>query len=310
MKTSLARLLWISAWLAGMQLQAQTTINWNSDPSQTNLTSTASLLDGQFRFELGVFAAPFVPLPENIDQWAAHWSAASRTAYVTSSKRFAAALTPTSNVAPFTVGAPAYIWGFRGDAAIGEWILLRASSWTWPSATSFPISLNWLVGDAVANPTAIVGALHVSGSPFQMQTAAVSNAAPPTTSWAQWQADSLAGVTLNQPADDPDHDGAPNLLEYVFGTPPKQAGALPATPVELVWVASQQFQQITIPRRIDHPAALTVEVSADLTNWQSGAAATAVVSDGPLALVVRDLTPSGPGAARRFMRLKAELLVP
>ena len=42
----------------------------------------------------------------------------------------------------------------------------------------------------------------------------------------------------------------------------------------------------------------------------SALAATAVISDTPAALVVRDLTPIGSGAAKRFMRLKAELPTP
>lgn len=68
--------------------------------------------------------------------------------------------------------------------------------------------------------------------------------------------------------------------------------------------------QISVPRRMDHVATLTVQVAPDLTSWTEGAAFTAVVSNTPSALVVRDLTPLMPGVARRFMRLKAELPPP
>ena len=96
------------------------------------------------------------------------------------------------------------------------------------------------------------------------------------------------------------------MLEYVFGTPPESAGAPTATPVAVVG----GHLQITIPRRIDHPATLIVEVSDDLTSWHSGPAYTAVVSDGLAALVVRDLTPMDADHPRRFMRLKAAVPAP
>ena len=100
-------------------------------------------------------------------------------------------------------------------------------------------------------------------------------------------------------------DGTPNLLEYVCGTPPLQAGATVAMPVEVVTVAGQRHLQITVPRRSDRPAVLTVEVSADLTKWISGPGVTEVVSETPVAWVVRDLRPLGAGKPKRFMRVRA-----
>jgi len=293
--------LWLAACVAGSPAAAQTAILWNSDANQTNLTSAGVLLDDQYKFELGVFAPPFVPTPASVDQWAAHWHPASRTAYDPVTQRFAASFTPTDNTSPFAAGTPAYVWGFRGDALSSEWILFRAASWSWPNASDFPAVTYWYAKDA----TAVVGAIHANGSPCLMQTAAVANAAPPATTWAQWQADTLAGEPLKQPADDPDRDGSSNLLEYVFGTPPRAAGPPTATPLAVV----DGHLQITIPRRIDHPADLSVEVSDDLTNWQSGPAYTAVVSDGLAALVVGDLTPLA-SHPHRFMRLKAVLHAP
>jgi len=291
-------LLYVS-WFAGLQADAQTTVDWNSDALQTNLTSAGDLLDGGFNLELGVFAGSFVPTPGNIAQWAANWHPACRTIYDASNKRYADVFTPVNNNTPFTIGKAGYVWGFRGDAVSSEWILFRASSWTWPSASSFPPSLTyWYAKDA----TAVLGTIIASGSPFLMQTAAVSNVAPPTTTWSQWQAETLAG----DPNSDPDRDGVPNLLEYVFGTPPKSAGAPVATPVEVV----DGHLQITIPRRIDHPATLIVEVSDDLASWHSGPAYTAVVSDGLTALVVRDLTTVDVTHPKRFMRLRTELTNP
>jgi hypothetical protein len=287
-------------------LYAQTAILWNSDAGSTNLTSTGAEFDGQFHFELGVFEGAFVPTAANLAEWAAHWRTANpacRTTYDVSNKRYAASFTPTDNGPPFTVGKAAYVWGFRGDAVNAEWILFRAASWTWPMANLTPTPpIYWYAKDA----TAVIGVIHPGGSPFLMQSAAVGNAAPPATMWPQWQAQYLAGELYDGPNDDPDHDGLPNLLEFVFGTLPKSAASLADTPVAVV----AGHLQITIARRIDHPATLIVEVADDLTHWQSGPGMTEVVSDGPAALVVRDLVTLDADHPRRFIRLRAELPEP
>jgi len=150
---------------------------------------------------------------------------------------------------------------------------------------------------------------HTIPCPWAAASTLIAQSAGSTT-WTQWQAVELAGETLNGPNDDPDGDGTPNLIEYIFGTPPRQAGAPTVMPVEIVTVAGQQFLQITIPRRTDRPATLTVQVSSDLTKWEEGPAFTEVISNTSAALVVRDLTPLGAGTPRRFMRLRAELPAP
>ncbi|MEO7341249.1 MAG: SdrD B-like domain-containing protein [Luteolibacter sp.] len=129
----------------------------------------------------------------------------------------------------------------------------------------------------------------------------------PLTTWEQWQAENLSGEPLNGPDQDPDRDGILNLMEFVFGTDPKSPGATIATPVVLVDVSGQRYLQITVPRRIDHPASLTVEVSSDMIDWNSGASNTVVVEDSAAALVVRDLVPFNPANPKRFIRLKASL---
>lgn len=277
---------------------AQDTIFWNSDPERDNLTSSGAPMDEGFRFEIGVFTGSFVPTTSNKDLWAANWRPAARTIYQTGTSRFASSLLVSSNVSPFTIGKTAYIWGFRGDAANGEWILFRESSWTWPSASGFEF-LEWYA----QNATPVLGQIHNSGSPFLMKSEAVSNAAPPGTTWTQWLGESIPVGTANGPNDDPDHDGTPNLLEFVFGTDPVVSNNPVATPVALV----SGHMEITIPRRIDHPATLVVEVSGDLIEWHSGSGQTLTMSDGPLSLVVRDLTAIDSSNPRRFMRLRASI---
>ncbi|MEI7910134.1 MAG: hypothetical protein WCK77_10895 [Verrucomicrobiota bacterium] len=309
MRSRICGLLGCIAALAGADAVAQS-IQWNSTRGATNRTSAGGTMTSGFSFELGIFKNGFVPSPANRALWAANWVAAQRVAYDAGpNQQFAAQWNVIDNLAPFSQGTAAYVWGFQGGVNSSEWLLFRKSDWTWPAASPSgppPFPLTWLAASA----TAVLGTINASGSPVLMQSAAVTDAASPATTWLQWQASELAGVALNGPSDDPDHDGTSNLLEFVFGTPPTQAGAPPATPVAVVMVAGQRFLQMTVPRRVDHPATLTVQVTSNLANWSSGPAATVVVTDSPAALVVRDLTPLGGAAPQRFMRLKAELATP
>jgi hypothetical protein len=278
-------------------------ILWFSPANAVNLTSAdpPTPMDGGFRFELGVFEGLFTPTPQNKDQWAQHWRPAARTAYDAGAKAFNDAYDVEDNTAPFTVGKPAYVWGFRGDPASGEWILFRASSWTWPVVNPLnPEPPSWNAAAA----TAVIGEIKPSGSPFLMQCAEVSQAAPPPTTWAQWQAEELEGELQDQPEDDPDRDGMANLIEFVFGTPPKQAGMPVITPVTIAEHGGLPYLQMSVPRRVDHPATLVVEVTGDLLTWNSGSLHTEVVSDTLEALVVRDKVPFQAPMGGRFMRLR------
>lgn len=294
------------SWLAGTVGHTET-INWYS-VAATNLTSSGTPMTAAFSFELGVFKDGFEPNVDNTTQWAAHWVPAQRTAYNESLRRFDNQFTVSNNMVPFAKDTDAYIWGFQGGVASSEWILFRYDLWTWPAPTGNPPNPNGLYWNA-AEATAVLGAIgtiDAEGHPVLMQSAAVANAASPGTTWQQWQTAELAGEPHNGPNDDPDHDGAPNLLEFVFGTPPRQAGSPPRTSVTRV----NGHLQITIPRRIDHPAELTVEVSSDLATWNAGSAFTEEISNSPAAWVVRDRSPLDAAHPRRFMRFKAEVTTP
>lgn len=285
-------------------------INWFSTLNRTNLTSTGQPMDAQFRFELGVFINGFTPTAANTSQWAANWRSTQRIRYNPSTgvRQFNAEFTVEDNDTPFNVGAAAYLWGFRGNAASSEWILIRNTAWSWPAPNPFsPFPLAWNAADA-ANPAGgvvILGSVIASGSPHLMRSAAVTNSAPPTTSWAVWQSDELDGVALNGPNDDADGDGISNLIEFAFGTAPKTANPPVATPASILELGGQRHLQITVPRRADHTATLVIEVSPDLVSWSSGTSHTQVVSDTLASLVVRDLTPLGSAATKRFMRVRA-----
>jgi hypothetical protein len=287
------RWFWVAASLAFGPASAEQ-ISWFSDIGKTNLDSGGVAMNSAFQFELGAFGGGFVPTAANTTQWRSHWVAADSATYNPTNQRFSGGFLLGSNAAPFTVGAKAWVFGFRDTPTGSEWILFRKTTWTWPASNPMsPPTIEWNARDA---NEVVLGAINAIGAPFLMKSAALQT-------YAQWQAAYLTAEPLNGPNDDPDHDGSPNLLEFVFGTPPKTAGAPTATPVSLVG----GYLQITIPRLIGHPAGLTVEVSDNLVNWQSGSTYTQTVSDIPASLVVRDLTPLDTAHPKRFIRLRAGL---
>jgi hypothetical protein len=276
-----------------MPLTAET-IYWQSDAEKTNLDSAGVVMDAGFQFELGVFTGGFSPTAGNTSDWQAHWQAADSTGYNVTNKRFSASFAVTGNTAPFTVGAAAWIFGRRETSTGSDWILFRKATWLWPAPNPMnPFGVEWNAKNA---DIVVLGSVNASESPYLMKSAGFQT-------FAQWQTEHLTGELLDAPNDDPDQDGTPNILEFVFGTPPKSAGAPVLTPVVLVG----GHLQITIPRRLDHPANLTVEVSGDLANWSSGPFSTGIVSDDVSALVVRDLTALDAAHPRRFIRLRAVL---
>jgi hypothetical protein len=313
MTQQLCRLVSVFAWLVGWGLQAQQ-ITWESDPGAVNLTSYDTPMSGSFVFELGVFADTFAPSQENTAGWAANWVPARRVTYNVLGGFFTDDFVASNHTGQFITNKAVYVWGFQGGVTSSEWILFRnndtehGNAWTWPAAPSGPPPFPLLWNAATATP--VIGTINTideHGNPILMHSEAVPNAASPTTTWQQWQAVELVNAPLlNGPNDDPDNDGTNNLLEFVFGTPPLQAGAPPAISIAVV----NGYQQITIPRRIDHPATLRVLVSSDLAHWDAGDGVTVVVSNTPSALVVRDLTPLSAGQPQRFMRLSANLPTP
>jgi len=281
--------------VAGLRAE---TIFWSNDPQKVNQTSIGQNMDSTFQFQLGAFTAGFVPTVGNISQWTAHWVSADSVSYNPTTTAFEGSFNLTGNVAPFTVGTGAYVWGRSTAANKDEWILFRKATWTWPNASSFPPGFHdW---NAAAADQVIIGSINSGGTPFLMKSAAIA-------SYAQWAVAELINEPRNAASQDPDLDGVSNLLEFVFGTSPLVPNAATPTPLSLVVVSGQKFLQISIPRRIDHPATLAVEVSGDLGQWNSGAAHTVTVEDSAAALIIRDLTPYDPANSKRFMRLKATL---
>jgi hypothetical protein len=110
---------------------------------------------------------------------------------------------------------------------------------------------------------------------------------------------SLVSNPTNDVADD-DGDGLANLIEFSLGTDPSAASALPIT---------SQITSGHLEFTLQQPAGITgvtttIEVSGDLSTWQSGPGHTQVISDTTSAatrtLVVRDEHTG----AQRFVRLR------
>jgi hypothetical protein len=274
------------------------TINFYSPFNKTNVTSSGGLMDAGYEFQLGVFADGFIPTRDNFAEWAVKWSSAESAIYDVADKAFDSNYTVISNTAPFTVGADAYVWGRSSGTASDEWILFRKADWSWPVPelmNPFPLDWNVSLADQV-----VIGAINPGGTPFLMQSDAVM-------SYGQWQEIALSGESLDAPGDDPDLDGFSNLLEFVFGTGPLHSDSAPLISISFIDVDGQNYLQASIPRLQNRLANLTVEVSSDLISWQCGSGETVTLSSSPESLVVRDLTPVGPGQSGRYMRLKAEL---
>ena len=280
-------------------------INFYSTPNQPGYGSDGRPLDENTSFELGVFANGFVPSATNTAQWAANWVPAQRATFSRSKNWFTAICQVTNNTAPFTVGAPAYIWGFNGSEEQGQWILYRSTSWTWPVADdTAPSTRFWSAKDA---NVVVVGSLPAATGGVSVRPVAIANSLPPATKWNQWKLAHLDGHALGQPTDDADGDGVANLVEFFRGTSPTSAADRPSGPGEQPQVSvadGKSYLEMRVSRRRDRPVTFTPEVSGDLTSWTSGNNHTRVVSDTADALTVRDTVPIGEAGNARFLRIK------
>ncbi len=247
--------------LCCVQIASATMIQWYSAPNQDNTTETGVPMDESFRFELGVFKDGFVPTAENIAEWSAHWVAAQRVMYHAENNWFTGALTVEDNAAPFSSGTQAWIWGFTGDPAEGEWILFRRHNWRWPSSNANrPIPLIW---DTAQANEILIGDVNAGGTQL-MRAGKIRNVVPPTTTWAQW----LAEEALEP--------GPAALMEYATGS---------ADASMKMGRNADGTLALTVPRRADRPADFLIEVSESLSNpeWKPA---------GPLARLVQE-SPTG-----------------
>ncbi len=273
------------------------TVNWQG-LGRTNLMSSSQPMDAEFRFEIGVFKAGFTPSATNTAQWATNWVVAQRTNYNPVTRIFAGTHYVTNNVAPMTNGARFYFWGFKGSEVSGEWILITRTNWSWPLADDAQPPLTYTTGQA----SAVLGVLNTNtNAPFHLQSAAVANVLPPSTSWPQWALDELGTVPSAGPSGDLNTNGITDALEYAMH-PGENSN--PGAWLQIGQTNGNRHLEVRIPRRRDRPASYVVEVSTNLLNWTNGPSFTEIVEDSASALVVRDKTAIGDGGDRRFLRVR------
>jgi hypothetical protein len=79
--------------------------------------------------------------------------------------------------------------------------------------------------------------------------------------------------------DDPDGDGAVNLVEYAAGSGAMDGGSIPGMAVSTLVDDNQDFLAVTYTRRVNRPdITWRVECSTDLVEWRSGPGITTTVS--------------------------------
>lgn len=171
------RLLLLCTWCA-LSLPAQArTIEWGSTTSGNLFTSTGSILDSSFSFELGTFGTGFTPTQANMTDWLTNWKPFDRAyegtgynssiPYVDSSAALQLDGTSSSltigSSPTFSAGEQAYIWVYNTQSyGTGlEWALITGTSsgpgasdtaWFMPSpADQTSLPLNWRF-DTAATP--------------------------------------------------------------------------------------------------------------------------------------------------------------
>lgn len=270
------------------------------------ITSDSQPWGSNFHFEMGSFKNNFVPTATNTAQWATNWVPAQRSGYNIGTHSFGDSYTFTNNPVPFTNGGKIYIWGFSGSEVSGEWFLANKTDWKWFNAgDGLPPKI---ISTGSAN--AVLGTINTStNAPFHIQTVAMTNSMPPATAWPDWAEENLGQVPPPGPSGDLNTNKITDAWEYALNSP--TPGLTPNASKWLQWaeVDGEKYLEIHIPRRRDHAATFTVEVTSDLVNgpWVSGPEVTEIVGDTPAALIVRDKTPLGQGADRRFMRVRVSV---
>lgn len=128
--------------VAASRTHAQT-LNWGNEVFGELTDSEGAALDNTFVFELGSFVGGFVPTSSNLEQWVLNWEVFDRAAHQESIGYFTSTVyvnndvttsNPTASTMSFA-GLDAYIWIRNQDDPVegAEWLLTRASNWTFPN---------------------------------------------------------------------------------------------------------------------------------------------------------------------------------
>ena len=169
--------------MSGGMLHARA-INWYSGIGDNFLQADGvSLMDGTFSFELGGFTSGFTPTLANLSLWQSNWVIfdSATTAnngwnptpgisnYGDQASTVAAGgglVTSSDTGNTFTIGQQAYLWTFNSKSlnSGSEWSLISTASWTFPTADSLALPLDWQISDG--GMSAVAGSVSTDGGTF------------------------------------------------------------------------------------------------------------------------------------------------
>ena len=108
----------------------------------------------------------------------------------------------------------------------------------------------------------------VSASAGFVYTLVLASPTTPPSPFASWVEDAGLSGADAAPDADPDADGLPNLLEYVFASSPAQASPASVRPsAEVQSVDGQTYLVFTHRRRKSAASACAYQPSTDLVSW-------------------------------------------
>lgn len=149
-----------------------TQIAWASEAFATNLmadgVTTFENSGRDIHFELGAFAPGFDPRTATPEQWLTSWIVLQGAEYDMIDRQFIQTATLYDNATPFTTGAQAFIWGYttKDPGAGAEWLIVGASSWTWPASTS-PLPTTFSMSDA-SQSDVLIGSVNEAGHHMEL----------------------------------------------------------------------------------------------------------------------------------------------
>lgn len=259
----------IKSLTLGLLILAQTTFSseilWRCETTKLNEESSGRNFNEAMIFELGAFQDGFIPSAENIEQWVEHWVTLDHTDFNSVNGVFASKVKLENNVAPFTEGESAYIWGFNYR---GEWVLLKNEKWTWPDAEeeiTFPSE--FFTADETT--VAVFGEVNESlgGSFYHLKTVQVALAAPAEVreGWRneQFNPEQLVDSAISDWLADPDNDGRTNLEEFALFLDPNNRDA---DAFNLSFTAENR-PVLSLNGQQNPQARLAIELSVDLKKW-------------------------------------------
>ena len=172
------------------------TINWGSEAFSTLVDSHNVELNNSYVFELGAFTTRFDPITSNPLLWIANWRVYDAAEYSQANGYFTARVDMLDNghsSAPESAnidfrGLDAYLWIRNSNVAENinsEWLLVRSSSWDFPTPSSHccdpSLPIEWSVSDLTVSDVPVYGAQDGANDTVRKGGGVISTPPPPGT---------------------------------------------------------------------------------------------------------------------------------